>query len=61
MNNRIKETYDQLANDYEHVVDTKNAYNIDYERPAMMKLLPKDMNHMKHLMLVVQLAGIHFN
>lgn len=49
MNNRIKETYDQLANDYEHVVDTKNAYNIDYERPAMMKLLPKDMNHMKIL------------
>src|SRR5690554_5712185 len=49
MNNRIKNTYNQLANDYEHVVDKKNAYNIDYERPAMMKLLPEDMSSMKVL------------
>lgn len=47
MHNRIKETYNQLANDYEHVVDTKNIYNIDYERPAMTKLLPVDMGGMK--------------
>lgn len=49
MNNRIRDTYNQLANDYEHVVDTTNAYNIDYERPAMMKILPEDMSHMKVL------------
>lgn len=49
MNHRIKNTYDQLANDYEHVVDKNNPYNIDYERPAMMKLLPKDMSAMNVL------------
>lgn len=49
MNNRIKQTYNQLANDYEHVVDTNNVYNMAYERPAMMKLLPEDMTSMKIL------------
>ncbi|WP_078380523.1 class I SAM-dependent methyltransferase [Sutcliffiella halmapala] len=43
MNNRVKEAFTELANDYEHNVDTKNVYNIDYERPAMMKLLPSDL------------------
>jgi ubiquinone/menaquinone biosynthesis C-methylase UbiE len=49
MNNRVKETYNQLANDYEHNVDTKSLYNIDYERPAMMKLLPSELKNTKVL------------
>jgi SAM-dependent methyltransferase len=40
---RIAEAYDQLAYDYEHSVDLNNAYNTDYERPAMMDLLPTDL------------------
>lgn len=49
MNNRVKEAFTQLASDYEHNVDTKNVYNIDYERPAMMKLLPTNLNDWKVL------------
>jgi SAM-dependent methyltransferase len=41
---RIAEAYDQLAYDYEHSVDVNNAYNTDYERPAMMGLLPRDLS-----------------
>ncbi|MFJ7973536.1 class I SAM-dependent methyltransferase [Psychrobacillus sp. NPDC096389] len=41
MNYKVIEAYDQLANDYEHNVDTKSLFNTEYERPAMMKLLPK--------------------
>lgn len=43
MNDKVKEAYNQLANDYEHNVDTKSLFNTEYERPAMMKLLPKDL------------------
>ncbi|WP_144510072.1 class I SAM-dependent methyltransferase [Bacillus sp. FJAT-22090] len=49
MNNRVKETYNQLANDYEHNVDTKSLFNTEYERPAMMKLLPNDLRDKKVL------------
>lgn len=49
MNNRVQETYNQLANDYEHNVDTKSLYNIEYERPAMIKLLPTDLRDKKVL------------
>jgi len=45
MNNRVQETYDKLAYDYEHNVDTQALYNIDYERPAMMSLLPGDLKN----------------
>ncbi|WP_456278895.1 class I SAM-dependent methyltransferase [Bacillus sp. AK128] len=47
MNNRVKDAYNQLARDYEHNVDTKNVYNIDYERPAMMKLIPAEIKDLK--------------
>ena len=49
INKRVKETYNQLASDYEHRVDTNNVYNVDYERPAMMKQFPHDMNGIKLL------------
>ena len=49
MDNRVKETYNQLANDYEHNVDTKSLFNTEYERPAMMKLLPTNLTNMKFL------------
>lgn len=43
MKRKLTDTYNQLANDYEHNVDTKSLYNIEYERPAMMSLLPSDL------------------
>lgn len=46
---RIAEAYDQLAHDYEYSVDVNNAYNTDYERPAMMGLLPTDLSGMSVL------------
>jgi len=49
MNNKVRETYNQLANDYEHNVDTKSLYNTEYERPAMMNLLPTDLKNKKVL------------
>ncbi|SES12575.1 class I SAM-dependent methyltransferase [Psychrobacillus sp. OK032] len=49
MNNKVRETYDQLANDYEHNVDTKSLFNTEYERPAMMHLLPSDLENKKVL------------
>lgn len=45
----VKAAYDQLASDYEHNVDTKNAFNAHYERPAMVNLLPKNLTNMKVL------------
>jgi len=49
MTNRVKETYNQLANDYEHNVDKGSLYNTEYERPAMMKLLPTNLKNKKIL------------
>ncbi|GGA28365.1 class I SAM-dependent methyltransferase [Psychrobacillus lasiicapitis] len=49
MNDKVKEAYNQLANDYEHNVDTKSLFNTEYERPAMMKLLPTDVRD-KHVL-----------
>ncbi|WP_391209509.1 class I SAM-dependent methyltransferase [Psychrobacillus sp. L4] len=49
MNNKVKETYNQLANDYEHNVDKKSLFNTEYERPAMIKLLPSDIRNKKVL------------
>ncbi|WP_394184767.1 class I SAM-dependent methyltransferase [Metabacillus halosaccharovorans] len=43
----VKAAYDQLASDYEYNVDTKNAFNAYYERPAMVNLLPADLTNMK--------------
>jgi len=46
---RVREAYDKLASDYEHNVDTKNAFNIFYERPAMLNILPSNMKNLKVL------------
>ncbi|TKC18823.1 class I SAM-dependent methyltransferase [Robertmurraya kyonggiensis] len=45
----IKQAYNELSDDYEHNVDTQSAYNIYYERPAMIKLLPDDLKNKKVL------------
>lgn len=49
MKERIKETFDSLAGAYEHSVDTQNLYNSEYERPAMLAQLPKDLGGKKIL------------
>ena len=49
MNNKVRETYNQLANDYEHNVDKKSLFNTEYERPAMKKLLPTDIRNKRVL------------
>ncbi|ULL19683.1 class I SAM-dependent methyltransferase [Paenibacillus sp. H1-7] len=46
MKEKVLEAYDKLAKDYEKHVDTKSGHNAYYERPAMMKLMPKDMNEL---------------
>jgi SAM-dependent methyltransferase len=46
MKEKILEAYGKLAKDYEKHVDTGSGHNAYYERPAMMKLLPKDMNQL---------------
>lgn len=44
MKDKIIDSYRQLASDYEHRVDVRSYYNIDYERPAMMKEMPTSLN-----------------
>jgi SAM-dependent methyltransferase len=46
MKEKVLETYDKLAKDYEMHVDTQSGHNVYYERPAMMKLMPSDMNQL---------------
>ncbi|WP_078552165.1 class I SAM-dependent methyltransferase [Bacillus alkalicellulosilyticus] len=46
MKDRVKETFNQLASVYEHTVDTTSLYNSEYERPAMLGLLPQDLRNM---------------
>ncbi|GAA3409464.1 class I SAM-dependent methyltransferase [Paenibacillus hodogayensis] len=43
---KIIEAYDKLAKDYEKNVDTMSGHNAYYERPAMMKNMPMDMNQL---------------
>ncbi|MDQ0899448.1 hypothetical protein [Paenibacillus sp. V4I7] len=43
MQEKIREAYDKLAKDYEKHVDTNSGHNAYYERPAMMKMMPKNM------------------
>ncbi|TQR19421.1 class I SAM-dependent methyltransferase [Psychrobacillus vulpis] len=45
MNNRVRDAYNKLSNDYEHNVDTKSVFNTEYERPAMIQLLPSDLKN----------------
>ena len=43
MKEEIISAYSKLAYDYEHTVDVNNPYNSDYERPAMLQLLPDNL------------------
>ncbi|GAB6930383.1 class I SAM-dependent methyltransferase [Paenibacillus sp. JCM 10914] len=43
MKEKLTETYNKLAKDYELHVDTQSGFNAYYERPAMMRLLPDQM------------------
>lgn len=38
------DAFNKLATVYEHSVDTKSLYNIEYERPAMLSQLPEDLS-----------------
>ncbi|MED1116383.1 class I SAM-dependent methyltransferase [Bacillus paramycoides] len=44
-----KDTYNKLASTYKENLDTVNPYNSYYERPAMMEIIPKQMQGMKVL------------
>ncbi|AKG34719.1 hypothetical protein [Paenibacillus durus] len=44
MKDKILNAYARLAKDYERHVDASSGHNACYERPAMMKLLPGEMN-----------------
>lgn len=44
MKDKIKDSYNQLANDYANRVDVRSYYNTDYERPAMLKEIPASLN-----------------
>jgi SAM-dependent methyltransferase len=46
MKEKLLGAYDKLAKDYEKHVDTQSGHNAYYERPAMMKLMPNDMNQL---------------
>ncbi|QHW34036.1 class I SAM-dependent methyltransferase [Paenibacillus rhizovicinus] len=46
MKDKVVQAYDKLALDYELHVDTESGHNAYYERPAMLKLMPEDMNGM---------------
>ena len=43
MKDSIKDTYDKLASTYKENLDFANPYNSYYERPAMMELIPKEL------------------
>lgn len=46
MKKQVMEAYDKLAKDYEKHVDTQSGHNAYYERPAMIKLMPTDLNQL---------------
>ncbi|XEC92991.1 class I SAM-dependent methyltransferase [Paenibacillus tarimensis] len=49
MKEKVLEAYNRLAKDYEMHVDTESGHNAYYERPAMMKLMPSDLNQLSIL------------
>lgn len=49
MKDQVKEIFNQLAGVYENNVDTTSLYNSEYERPAMINNLPKNMKAWKVL------------
>ena len=61
MKEKVIKAYDKLAGDYERHVDSQSGHNAYYERPAMMHLLPANMEQMTVLMLVVPRGGIRSN
>ncbi|MGI2326910.1 methyltransferase domain-containing protein [Planococcus sp. YIM B11945] len=46
MKEHVKEIFNQLAAIYENSVDATSLYNSEYERPAMMAELPRDLSGM---------------
>ena len=46
MKEKVIKAYDKLAGDYERHVDSQSGHNAYYERPAMMHLLPANMEQM---------------
>lgn len=44
MKQKVLEAFDKLAKDYEIHVDKDSGHNAYYERPAMMKLMPGNLN-----------------
>lgn len=49
MSNPIRETYNKLADTYQHDTDGGSPYNVYYERPAMMAALPCQLKGKKVL------------
>lgn len=49
MKDQVRDTFNQLANAYEHSVDSDNLYNAEYERPAMMEQVPENLTGKKVL------------
>lgn len=43
MKDKVRDTFNQMANAYEHSVDSDNLYNAEYERPAMMERVPENL------------------
>lgn len=43
MKDKVRDTFNQMVNAYEHSVDSENLYNAEYERPAMMARVPEDL------------------
>ncbi|MDX8045602.1 class I SAM-dependent methyltransferase [Gracilibacillus sp. S3-1-1] len=49
MKEKITETFNQLAKVYEHNIDTDSLHNSEYERPAMLELLPNNLENKRVL------------
>ena len=49
MQDRVIQTYNQLADDYEFNVDQRSIYNTEYERPEMVKQMPSNLNDLNVL------------
>ncbi|MEH7754516.1 class I SAM-dependent methyltransferase [Bacillus toyonensis] len=43
MKDAVKDTYDKLASTYKENIDLANPYNSYYERPAMMEIIPREL------------------
>ena len=49
MKEKVIQAFNKLSVSYEHEVDRSNLYNTEYERPAMVELLPDDLTGLKVL------------